>query len=403
MASALPHNLIADLAIEHGAVVRLRKVDIVSLVYTLIIGVPVGQRRSLAALRRAFELATGTELVPSSFFERFTPQLAKVLKAICNHLIDTLKVAKGHALTCAIKSVCDVLATDATVFADKKLHAVTNVTGTSANRLKVTDKTTHDSQVWKRIGKWIRGHLLLVDLGYYDFHLFWRIDKQGGFVLSRAKTNFNPVIVGLNKRHRGKAVKVVGEKLQDVLERFERKVFDFQVRVEVTKRRYRGVRRKVSFEMRLVGIWNAEAGRYHLYLTNLGPDELDAKQVGEIYRLRWQVELLWASMKGEGRLAQIPSKKKAVKEVLMFSSIAFVLMGKVLLEWLRRHRHGPVWLNTRLLERVWDSIRNVVFAQLMAQRRDDDQSGDPLLRFVLHELATCSQTPSTPFLTAFIH
>lgn len=398
----LSDNWLAALAIDLGVVQRLRKVDIVCFVFTLILGVPVGQRRSIAGLRRAFELASGVTIAPSSFFDRFNKPLVDLLKTTANHLIDEVAKDKGAALQCAIEGVGDVLAADATVFGSDKLHAMVNVTGTTANRLKLTDSTTHDSQVWKRIGKWVRGHLLIVDLGYYDFHLFWRVDKQGGFFLSRAKTNFNPLIVGINKRHRGRAMDVVGHKLQEVLPRFKRQVFDFQVRVEVKKRVYKGVRRKTHFVIRLVGIWNSERGRYHLYLTNLSPDDLGAEAVGEWYRLRWQAELLWTSLKTEGRLAQLPSHKTEVKHALIWASIAYVLCGKVLLRWLRARLSGGQWLNTRHFERVFESIRNVLLLDLLAQRRDDTQIEDPLLELLMHELSTSSGRPSTPFSTAFV-
>lgn len=401
LASAIDTDWLIPTAFDLGALVRVRKIDIAALVTVLVLGVPVGQRRSIAGLRRAYELATHTEVAPSSFFERLTAALAALIKALSHRLIDSLSMAHGHHLKSAIKAVNDVLATDSTVFGDEKLHAVTNVLGTSANRIKVTDKNTHDSQAWKRIGKWIRGHLLLIDLGYYDFHLFWRIHNQEGFFLSRAKTNFNPIITASNRRHRGRSIDVVGQRLQDVLPKLKRSIFDLQVQVEVKKRVYKGVQRTVPFEMRLVGIWNEEKGRYHMYLTNLGPDELGAELAGEIYRLRWQVELMWTSLKTEGRLAQIPSDVEHVRDVLMWSSIAYVLCGRVLLDWLRGRLSGHQWVNTRLFERLFESVRLVVVWQMLAHLRVDEPGADPLLDFFLHELTASASPPATPFITAF--
>ena len=45
-----------------GVVKRQRKVDVVALVYTLVLGFDSGPRRSLAGLRRAYTMATGTTL-----------------------------------------------------------------------------------------------------------------------------------------------------------------------------------------------------------------------------------------------------------------------------------------------------------------------------------------------------
>lgn len=47
------------LARERGAVVRQRKVDIVALFWTVVLGFGEGRHRSLAGLRRAYQRATG--------------------------------------------------------------------------------------------------------------------------------------------------------------------------------------------------------------------------------------------------------------------------------------------------------------------------------------------------------
>ena len=54
---------IGSLARSLGVVRRRRKVDVVALVYTLVLGLGGGGRRTFASLRRAYEHATGTDLV----------------------------------------------------------------------------------------------------------------------------------------------------------------------------------------------------------------------------------------------------------------------------------------------------------------------------------------------------
>ena len=41
-----------------------------------------------------------------------------------------------------------------------------------------------------------------------------------------------------------------------------------------------------------MGSWNEEAQYYHFYLTTLPRETFDPGDISEIYRLRWQVELL---------------------------------------------------------------------------------------------------------------
>ena len=56
-----------------------------------------------------------------------------------------------------------------------KLHVVMNVLDGSPRKVKLTSERTGNGTPWKRVGQWVRGRLMLFDLGYYSFHLFDRI------------------------------------------------------------------------------------------------------------------------------------------------------------------------------------------------------------------------------------
>jgi putative transposase len=49
-----------------------------------------------------------------------------------------------------------------------------------------------------RVGPWVKDIILLFDLGFYKYQLFSRIAENGGFFVSRLKSNSNPLIVGVN-------------------------------------------------------------------------------------------------------------------------------------------------------------------------------------------------------------
>ena len=115
-----------------------------------------GAERTLAGLRRSYERATGKSLVPSSFYDRFTPGLARMSRAVLAQLMRKLAssdVRYGGVL----EGFRDELAADATVIklhrllarrfpgtrtnsapAAAKLHLVMSVRGTGAHKVKVT-------------------------------------------------------------------------------------------------------------------------------------------------------------------------------------------------------------------------------------------------------------------------
>lgn len=65
---------------------RQGKIDTVAFFWALILGFGTGVHRTLAELRRSYESTTGTKLVPSSFYDRFTSQLCRFLKQAVAHV-----------------------------------------------------------------------------------------------------------------------------------------------------------------------------------------------------------------------------------------------------------------------------------------------------------------------------
>jgi len=347
-----------------GAVKRQRSVDIFALVWTLVLGFQDGATRSIAALRQAYGLRTGVHLAPSAFYARLSAPLAKLMRTLVLDALSALEV--GFTLPAgALAGFHDLLAIDATVLrlhdlladtygacrtnhtrAAAKLHMVMSVVSGSPHSVKLTAERVRDTTPWRRVGKWVRGSLLLFDLGYYSFHLFDRIDANGGFFLSRAKSNANPRIVAVNRKWRGRSVDVVGKKLRDVLPMLQRGVLDVMVEVSFLKRTYKGKRRTRRRTFRLVAVRNEETGRYHCYFTNVPADRLAAEEIRTTYALRWQVELLFKAMKTHGNLAHLPSRKKHIVEILIRASVLATIASQALYREVRRRvaasRHMPL-------------------------------------------------------------
>ncbi len=65
--------------------VRVRQVSPTDLFWTLVLGFGLGRERTIAALRRVYEKTSGQTIEESSFYDRFTGGLAKMLKAAVGH------------------------------------------------------------------------------------------------------------------------------------------------------------------------------------------------------------------------------------------------------------------------------------------------------------------------------
>jgi len=349
-----PEETIRREAAATGAVKRRRKVDIVAMFWTLVLGYGVGKTRTLAELRRAYENRTKTGIEESSFYDRFTPALAKLMKRLALQSLERLDVG-SHRLTRNLATFRDLLLIDSTVIrlhdllkgafaacrtnhtkAAAKLHVVMSVLKASPTQVRLTPERTNDRTPWRKVGPWVKGCLLLFDLGYFSFWLFTRIDDNKGFFLSRLKGNANPLIVSKNRSWRGQARPLVGRRVRDVLPGLKREVIDVNVEVTFKRRAYRGKGRRDRRVFRVVGVFNHETGQYHLYMTNIPPDQLDAHEIAQCYRLRWQIELLFAELKTHYRLDQMPSSKRVIVETLLYSAILTLVASHALLAAVRR-------------------------------------------------------------------
>lgn len=375
----LDRKWLQDTAREVGAVQRARKVDIVAFVWTLALGFGAGRERTIAAFRRAFEVATGVGLAPSAFYGRFTPCLVKLMRAAVDRVFGELG-EPSESLGAMLRSFKDLVVTDATVVrlrdllasafpacrtnhtaAAAKLHVVMSVLGCGPRSVKITGERTHENNVL-RVGKWVEGRLILFDLGYYDYQLFDCIRRNGGFFVSRLKQNANPLIVGTNIAWRGRAVSIVGHRLQDVLASLKRQVLDVQIQVRFRRRSYAGSRSWATGIFRLVAVYNQREKRYHLYVTNIPTARLTAEEVARVYACRWEIEMLFKEMKGFFGLDEVPSSKPEVVEALLLATVLTTAVSRTLLAAMRR---ALAHMNRRLPSRRFAAIFVTVSAMIL--------------------------------------
>jgi IS4 transposase len=371
---------VREAARESGAVQRERKIEITAFVWTLVLGFAAGTERTLAGLRRAFEQATGVHVVPSAFYDRFTAGLVRLMKRLVADVMDDL-VPSAYAFGGTLAAFREVLVADSTVIrlhdllarafpacrtnhtlAAAKLHVVYNVAAAGMHSIRLTSERVHDGPVL-RAGRWVRDRLMLFDLGYYRFQLFDCIRRQGGFFVSRLKERANPVITAVHRRWRGRSVPLVGERLQDVLAQLQRQVLDVEVEVQFQRRSYGGHRSTARARFRLVGVRDAESGRYHLYLTNIAPDVLSPEEIAAVYSARWVVELLFREMKATYRLEDMPSAKRPVVETLIYATILTLATSRTLHAALSRRLRGQ---RERLPVERWAIVFAEVADQLLA-------------------------------------
>jgi putative transposase len=52
-------------------------------------------------------------------------------------------------------------------------------------------------------------------------------------------------------------------------------------------------------KVHLVAVYNEEEEKYHICITNIHKDILNAKDIAKLYRARWDIELLFKELKSK--------------------------------------------------------------------------------------------------------
>jgi IS4 transposase len=112
------------------------------------------------------------------------------------------------------------------------------------------------------------------------------------------------------RTHRGNTIDLAGNKLKDVLPRLKREIIDVEVEVSFKRAAKLSNKEEDSFEVyhpkgkskvtenfRLIGTFDEYSKTYHLYITNITPEQLSAEDVALLYKARWSIELLFKELK----------------------------------------------------------------------------------------------------------
>ena len=409
MQHLIPTERLNELARESGFIQRQRKLGAKELFWTLVLGFGTGEERTIAGLRRALIRVTGRGIARSSFYERFTPALVRFLCLVLSEVMaKSVEESRGR-LQGALKRFQDVLLADSTVIrlhrwlrkeypgsrtthspAAAKLYLVMGVKAKGPSTVKIKPQKTHDRRLLQ-IGPWVRGRLLLLDLGFYHFALFANIVRYQGFFLSRLKENANPRIVEVVSQHRGRAIDLVGKRLSEVRGRLKRKTLDVLVEVKFQRRAYAGWRSWDRLTVRMVGVLNLETNRYHFYLTNLPTEEWSAEEVAKLYGLRWEIELVFRELKGSYRMDQIPSRKKEVVEALIYASLLTLFVSRQLLQAVREKLREPIETTP---EERWSRLFRAISLEILVIVLDKPQHARCMARRVEPFLLTECRDPN---------
>lgn len=337
---SLDPNVITQIARNVGFTVRLRDVKPAALASTLIYSLGGRKTETLSDIQRSFNALSGSTVCYKPFHNQLAkPSFPEFIREVLCHLLGQMTVKILKPLPSSTLAMFeDIILQDGSSFAVKdslkeaypgrftaispaavELHATMSVFADQP----ITISLSPDSQGERDFlpePESLTHKLILGDRGYEDTEYVARVRDAGGHAIIRCKGTLNPVVKSCQVN--GRLPRALRDRpLKEIIGKLRGKHADLDVEWP---------RKKVVGNLRLVLIWNPKFKRHMYLLTNLDRETFSPATVRTLYRLRWQVELLFKEWKSYANLHAFPTGKAGIAEGLMWAALAAALLKRFL-------------------------------------------------------------------------
>jgi len=305
-----------------------KKIPLFELVVSLVLSFSVSRKKKcLADAYRLFIELTGKVISRSSFWDRLANK--KLLEFLEKAVLQfSFKLQEKALLKLSWLSLfTDVFIYDsspirlpnalANIFpgnrtnhspACLKLSALYQLSVRGVQWIKLTAQKPHDNQVLPSLEQ-LKGALFLFDLGYFSHVFLHNLNEIGVWFVCRLKANSSPIISRVVK---GVSKKFIGHQLNDRI----------SLRGPIVEAwGYLKLPGGKLLEVRIIGFRFPKTKQYRWYVTNLASSMVLAEWIYPIYRLRWQIELFFKSIKSLLNTDQITSGNETIALAVIYSSI----------------------------------------------------------------------------------
>lgn len=349
----LPEDRLGALGRTVAFIRRLREIRASVFVWSVVLSRFGDGRPAFEQARQWYRRLAGADFWPRPFQMRF--KSAAAVRLFERTFDDAVRAWRGktrsrHPLA---RRFPDVAVVDSTVLqVSDELRTIFKGTRSAVASLKalltisvfglvplhatVGPGNRHDMKLFPQLDIFRPGTLLLFDKGFVAYERLAEIAAASLNYLCPMRHDGNPMIVGIRR-----APKIVrdalraspkGVRLRNVLPQDTRIGKTWDLDIVLTSGNVKG-RRPIQTRARLVILPGPEQ-KQRPYLTTLPANEWAPRVLGEMYRLRWQVELVFKELKQHLNLEALNSKDQYAVQVLAWASLIALAVSRTVTMWL---------------------------------------------------------------------
>ncbi len=181
--------------------------------------------------------------------------------------------------------------------------------------------------------------LVIRDLGYFALRIILAISRAGAFFISRLPSNVNiylnkedkkPLELGkyLNKYHKG--LNIIDLMVYLGQDKVPSRLVIYLLPKEVIEKRRRDANKRAKQTGRPISRNKQLYLQYSLFVTNISKDVLTSEQIGTIYRLRWEIELIFKRWKSQLEIDYLKGTHLNRIECLIWSRLCTVAIIEII-------------------------------------------------------------------------
>lgn len=165
------------------------------------------------------------------------------------------------------------------------------------------------------------GALFMGDRMFFIKSYLADIEQHGGSYIVRTKGSLNPTVRHAWRENGSEITRWRERPLKSLKKAMEReKTVDLEVSWDGADK----------LDARLIVTWDEQNKRLRYLVTNLPREDFSIEQVGDAYRLRWQVELLFKEWKSYANLHAFDTSNATLAEGLIWASICAAILKRFL-------------------------------------------------------------------------
>lgn len=162
--------------------------------------------------------------------------------------------------------------------------------------------------------------LSLFDRGYGSLERLHVLEQEKGYFICRMKDCITPCILAAYDGNHRRIISFENQLLKHIV---LKRNHDYELNVQFKKN-------KAFKHLRLIALWNPHTKKHVFLLTNTIHQQLSAQQVGRLYRLRWQIELLFKELKSYTELRRFLTANHRIAEGFIWAALCALAIRRFL-------------------------------------------------------------------------